>query len=270
MLLVFIFQHIDILIFMRTDEPNLREWMQEQSFSLALSSGFFAMSAHAGMLNVLEENGLLPQKIMGSSSGALVAGLWASGMDSGSIQYQVEILDRSAIWDPKLGAGILKGDLLKNILKDLVVEDAFELCRIPVSVSVFNLRKRQTEIVQNGSLTTAIRASSAFPLLFQPVQINGKPMLDGGIKDRLGIAGAIPEERLIIHSVVSSQAEKRALGGVLQASPLHTRIIRPRNLPRVTPFTLSRSREAFVRARDYTTRALDMPHTLFISNKPGL
>ena len=58
---------------------TLRDWLRQKPFTLTLSSGFFSFFAHCGMLSVLEEEGLTPQRITGASSGAMVGACWASG-----------------------------------------------------------------------------------------------------------------------------------------------------------------------------------------------
>src|SRR4051794_5541513 len=57
---------------------TLREHLREGPFALTMSSGFFAFFAHTGFLTVLEDEGLLPTRVSGSSAGALVAGAWAA------------------------------------------------------------------------------------------------------------------------------------------------------------------------------------------------
>ncbi|MGB1581430.1 MAG: patatin-like phospholipase family protein, partial [Nevskiales bacterium] len=58
---------------------SLREWLSESAFGLTMSSGFFGFFAHSGMLSALEDEGLTPARLSGSSAGALTAALWASG-----------------------------------------------------------------------------------------------------------------------------------------------------------------------------------------------
>ena len=60
--------------------PTLREWLAEGPYTLAMSSGFFGFFAHAVVVSVLEEEGLPPARVCGSSAGALVGGLWAAGL----------------------------------------------------------------------------------------------------------------------------------------------------------------------------------------------
>ena len=79
---------------------TLRDWLAESPFSLAMSSGFFGFFAHTGMLAALEEAGVLPAEVAGSSAGALVAGLWASGIDAPALEVELTRLRREDFWDP--------------------------------------------------------------------------------------------------------------------------------------------------------------------------
>ena len=70
---------------------TLREQLKQQSFTLSLSAGFFGFYAHAGLVSVLEEEQLTPERLTGCSAGSLIGGLWASGCQMG-IQFQ-------SMWD---------------------------------------------------------------------------------------------------------------------------------------------------------------------------
>lgn len=63
---------------------TLKEWLEKGPYTLALSSGFFGCYAHCGAIQALEEAGCLPSRIIGTSSGALVAAAWAAGLDARS------------------------------------------------------------------------------------------------------------------------------------------------------------------------------------------
>jgi NTE family protein len=83
--------------------PTLREGLMEEPFALGLSAGFFGFFAHAGMVQALEEEGLWPARAAGSSAGALVAGLWASGRDADAIGAILRGLRRADRHPPRPG-----------------------------------------------------------------------------------------------------------------------------------------------------------------------
>ena len=234
---------------------TLREFLEAGPFALAMSSGFFGFFAHAGMLSVLEEAGLRPSRVTGSSAGALVGATWASGVDAQGLADELLGLERRDFWDPGFGVGLLRGRLFHERLERLLRAKSFEACRVPVAVSVFDIRTRTTHVIERGSLNVAVRASCAVPVLFHPVMIDGRPYFDGGILDRPGLFGMpAGEERVLFHHLTSR-------------SPWRTKLELPRregmitlaieDLPRSGPFKLDAGRRAFHVAREATLRALD-------------
>ena len=108
--------------------PTLREFLSERPFALGLSSGFFGFFAHTGVLSVLEDEGLLPARLTGSSAGALVAGLWASGLSTTRLRDELFALRREDFWDPRPGLGLLHGRLFRQRLDALLPVSTFGDC----------------------------------------------------------------------------------------------------------------------------------------------
>src|SRR5436305_1461254 len=175
---------------------TLREWLAEAPFTLAMSSGFFGFFAHAGFLSVLEDDGLLPARVCGSSAGALVAGLWAAGVPARRLCEELLLLRRAHFWDARPGLGLLRGALFRARLEALAPVKSFEECRVPLAVSVFDVAARRTTVLREGPLAPAVHASCAAPIMFQPVRIGRRLYLDGGILDRPGLQGAGAGERV--------------------------------------------------------------------------
>jgi NTE family protein len=242
--------------------PLLREWLRERPFALALSSGFFGFFAHAGLVTVLEDEGLLPARLAGSSAGALVSGLWASGVDGPRLSDELHALRREHFWDPAPGLGLLRGGMFRERLEALLPARAFSFsaCRAPVAVSVYDTLSRTTRVLASGSLAPALHASCAVPLLFQPVWIEGRPLLDGGIADRPGVLGLVPGERVLHHHLASRSPWRRA-GGRSMEVPSRPGLVAVviDGLPRVGPFRLEQGPRAFEAARRAARLALARP-----------
>jgi NTE family protein len=238
--------------------PTLREWLAEAPFTLGLSSGFFGFFAHAGVVGVLEEEGLLPAAVCGSSAGALVGGLWAAGLPAGRIREELLRLRRRDFWDPAPGLGLLRGDRFRARLEALLPARTFEACPRPVALSVFDLRARRTEVLRRGPLAPAIHASCAAPLLFQPVRIGGRAYLDGGVRDRHGLAGLAGGERVLYHHLTSRSPWRRR-GSPALAVPERPGLqaVALYGLPRLGPFRLERGAEALRLAAEGMRAALD-------------
>lgn len=236
---------------------TLREHLREAPFALAMSSGFFSFFAHTGFLTVLEDEGLLPSRLSGSSAGALVGGTWAAGLDAPDLARELLQLERRDFWDPGMGAGLLRGRLFRARLERLVPRARFDTCRVPVALSAFEVRSRSTRVLDRGDLGAAIQASCAVPLLFHPVAIGGRSYLDGGILDRPGLAGMPESEpRVLFHHIASKSAWRSKLD-VPRRRGMVTVVLQ--GLPRSGPFRLDAGRQALRAAREAMKRALDEP-----------
>ncbi len=234
---------------------TLRDWLAEGPYTLALSSGFFGFFAHAGLLSVLEQEGLLPARLCGSSAGALVGGLCAAGLPPARICEELLTLRREDFWDPRPGLGLLRGARFRARLEALLPVSSFEACRRPLAVSAWDPLARQTVVLRSGPLALAIQASSSVPFLFQPVRLGGRWLLDGGVADRHGLAGAPlpapgdPAPRLLYHHLTSRSPWRRANSPAL-AVPDRPGLIAValEGLTRAGPFRLERGAEAMAQA----------------------
>ncbi len=238
--------------------PTLREWLREAPFTLTMSSGFFAFYAHTGFFSILEEEGLLPAKVTGSSAGALVAGTWAAGVTAEDFWRQLLEIERADFWDPKLGFGLLAGQRFQQRLAAILPVQTFAECRAPLSVSLFDLRARKTVVRTEGPLPDTLRASCAVPGLFHPVRIDGRLYVDGGVADRPGLAGVAAGDRVLFHHIESRSAWRRKAEMTIPSRvDMQTLVLK--NLPRSGPFALENGRRAFHAARLQTRRALSRP-----------
>ncbi len=238
----------------------LGDWLAAEPFSLTMSSGFFAFFAHTGMLCALESAGLHPVGYSGSSAGALVGGLAAAGLSGNDLEESLASLRREEFWDPGLGAGLLRGELFQRKLETLLPVSDFADCPKNVKLSAFNLLKRKTEVLTTGSLASAIHASCALPVLFQPVRRRGQLLSDGGIADRPGLAGMNSDERVLYHHISSRSAWRRRGSASLKIPKRHNMVsLSIQGLARANPFHLERGVSAMREARLTTERALAMP-----------
>ena len=248
----------------RVSHPTLAEWLREAPFSLAMSAGFFGFFAHAGVLTALEDAGLLPDaksgRVSGASAGALVTGAWASGVDAKALADILLALERADFWDPRFGAGLLRGKLFRERLEAILPATTFAACRVPLAVSVFDLGTRRVRALDAGRVAPAIHASCAVPLLFHPVWIEGRAYVDGGLTDRAGLAGMREGERTLLHFLASRSPWRRASSLQMEVpTRANTTALVIDDLPRVGPFRLPRGAHAFDVARRAAKRALARP-----------
>ena len=237
---------------------RLGEWLAENPFTLAMSSGFFSFFAHGGMLAALEENGLRPDAVAGSSAGALTGGLWAAGLHSGTIRELYFSLRRSDFWDPSPGLGLLRGRRLRSMIRGASPVGRLEECRRPARVSAFDLLRLRTRVLDSGDLADALYASCAVPFMFQPIRMDGGLLVDGGVADRPGMAG-IPEGARVFYHHIASRSPWRRRNSPALRIPRRRNMAAIRGLPRPGPGNLGVGMTAWAAAREATIRALDRP-----------
>ncbi len=228
---------------------TLAEELQTKPFTLAMSSGFFGFFAHAGMLSALVESDLRPARIVGSSAGALVGGCYAAGLSCPQIKELLFGLTRADFWDPRPGFGLLAGRRMDELLRVSLPAHTFDDLTVPFACSVWRLRTFRTEVIADGDLPRALRASAAFPGLFQPVRLQGSRYLDGGIADRPGFAPLVDGERTLYHHLAVSYLKAPSRPGVITLDL--------GEFPRLGPFRLEQGVEAWRIARERTLRRLE-------------
>lgn len=229
------------------------------TFTLVLSAGFFGFYAHAGFLDALVSSGMRPSAVAGCSAGALIGGCYASGLEPNEIRQFLTELRRQHFWDPGPGAGLLRGERLQRFLADTLPVHDMSRTRIPVRLVAWDLLDRRGLVIEHGNLLTAMRASAAFPLLFQPVALQSRRLLDGGIGDRSALSGARPGENVLLHWLASSSPWRK--GDVKTSTPalptLTDRLVHLGSFQRLGPFRMQAGMQVYDDARDRTLRWLE-------------
>ena len=225
-----------------------------------MSSGFFSFFAHTGVLLALEEVGLRPAHVGGSSAGALVAALWASGRDIKEVRDELLTLKREDFWDPAFGLGLLRGRLFREKLERDLGCAHFDGCRARLSVVVHDVWAGKPIVIEEGSIAKAVHASCAVPFFFQPVWHERRLWTDGGVSDRAAVSCVQPGIRTLHHHIASRSPWRRPNSPALQPprGPELSAVVF-QGLPRVGPFRLEAGAEALNVARRLTRRALDQP-----------
>lgn len=147
---------------------------------LALGGGFARGMAHIGVLKVFQEEGIPIDFVAGTSSGAIVAAMYCSGT---SVR-EMEELARTvrfrhfARWTVSR-LGFCSNDRMKTFLGKAVQGSRFEELKTPLAIAATNLYTGDEVIFRRGSLLDAIRASCAYPGMFQPVEVDGRLLIDG-------------------------------------------------------------------------------------------
>lgn len=187
---------------------------------LALGGGAARGFAHVGVIAVLEEAGLKPSVLVGTSAGSLVAALYASGKTSAQLQQTALNMEEVAITDwmlPIFGRGMFRGEALSRYVNDLVAGRLIENMAIPLGIVATDLNSGQAVLFQRGDTGMAVRASSAVPAVFVPVKINGREYVDGGLVSPVPVRFARQMgAELVIAVDISSPPEGNPAEGTLQ------------------------------------------------------
>jgi NTE family protein len=192
----------------------------EGKLALVLSGGGAKGLAHIGVLRVLDSLGVRPDLVVGTSMGAIVGAMYASGYTPNQIEELARGLrlaqlfnnvprtprslgDRRplVVWEPG-AVGLRTGDagaresgvntaLNRALLKgNLVARGDFDSLPIPFRAVAADIRNRAEVVLANGDLVRAVRASMSIPLVFDPEPINGRYLIDGGLAANVPIEAA--------------------------------------------------------------------------------
>ena len=149
---------------------------------LALGGGAARGFAHIGVIKALEAQGIVPDIVVGTSAGAVVGALYSSGLSGFELQKVAMDMDEGQIGDWSLpDRGVFKGEALQNFVNRAVANRPLE--KLPRSFAVVStdLKSGESVLFRTGNTGMAVRASSAVPGVFQPVNINGRDYVDGGL-----------------------------------------------------------------------------------------
>ncbi len=182
-----------------------KEKDKKYKLGLVLSGGGSKGFAHIGILKLLEECGLQPDIIVGTSVGAIMGTLYADGYKPEEIISLFagrEFSEFASMQIPKMG--IFDSSRFNKYFKEVIRAKKFEDLKIPVIVMATDLDNGKAHAFSRGSISEAITASCSMPILFNPVVINGIHYVDGGIFHNFPVSIIRNECEAIIGSNVSS------------------------------------------------------------------
>lgn len=187
---------------------------------LALGGGAARGFAHIGVIQVLEEAGIRPTLVTGTSAGSLVAAIYASGKTGNQLQRVADTMEEATIADwtlPIFSRGMLRGEALARYVNSQVSSRLIENMPLPLGIVATDLNSGQGMLFQRGDTGTAVRASSSVPAMFQPVKISGREYVDGGLVSPVPVRAARSMgAELVIAVDISSPPEGNLAGGTLE------------------------------------------------------
>jgi len=186
-----------------TVTPQRDHPARKPTIGLALGGGGVRGLGHIPMLEVLDEMGIKPTIISGTSIGAIVGAAYASGIPARRIRAHAEAILRrrfdlvrqifSARATPiqrvmnllRLKSAVLRPDVLLELLMPPELARTFEELEIPLKIVAADILNYEGVVLDRGPLVPAVAASMALPALFTPVRHDGRLLLDGGLVNPL-------------------------------------------------------------------------------------
>ena len=171
-------------VVVQPEVPQVPAPRKAPKLGLALGGGAARGFAHIGVIQVLEENGIKPDLVVGTSAGSLVAAFYASGKTGAQLQWLADTMDESQLTDwtiPFMSRGMLRGEALGRYVNSQLNGAKIEDLKMPLGIVATDLQTGDGILFRRGDIATAVRASSAVPSVFEPVRIGNKDYVDGGL-----------------------------------------------------------------------------------------
>lgn len=174
------------------------------SWGIALSGGGARGFAHLGALEALEERGLKPEIISGTSAGSLAGAFYADGYSPREIYNIFQTVKFRNIATTTLPQdGFFKSTGIQVLLEKYLRARKFEDLKIPLRVVASDIEEGEACYFEKGDLIPAVAASCCVPLVFSPVEIDGHHYVDGGMFVNFPVTSIRKECRRVIGIDVS-------------------------------------------------------------------
>jgi len=211
---------------------------KKYDIGLVLSGGGARGFAHLGVLKALNEAGIFPDVVSGTSAGALVGVLYADGHTPDEILNIMNVSSRLDFMRPALPReGLLQINAIMKILKSSLRAKKFEDLKIPLFVSATDLNNGRAVYFSKGDIFDPVIASASIPVLFQPVKIDDISYVDGGVLDNLPVKPIEDKCHILIGSFVNPVGYMEKVSGLI-------------NIAERT-FMLSMSKEIYEKAKKF-------------------
>ncbi|WP_288497187.1 patatin-like phospholipase family protein [uncultured Acinetobacter sp.] len=150
--------------------------------ALVLGSGGARGYAHIGVIEVLEQHGIKPDFIVGTSAGSIVGSIYASGKSAEQLRQIALDMKVGDVRDFKIGMkGFFDGQKVEDYVNKQINQMPLEKMKIPMYVVATELQHGEKTIFNYGNTGQAVRASVSIPSMFIPTMIHGKEYVDGGL-----------------------------------------------------------------------------------------
>ncbi len=177
---------------MNLDQENKTWACKKNSIGICLSGGAALGFGHIGVLQSLEDHGISPDNVSGSSMGAIIGAFYCAGFSPDELLQLIKTdklykITKLMTFQPTfLNSGLTNHSILRSLVKELISHNCFEQLQKSLHVCVVNLNTANWEIVSSGNKLDAwLAASAAIPGLFNTIKHNGIFYTDGGLLNNL-------------------------------------------------------------------------------------
>ncbi|HOB35227.1 MAG: patatin family protein [Firmicutes bacterium] len=198
---------------------------------LALGAGAARGLAHLGVLKVLEKYKIPVDFVAGSSMGALVGALYCAGLEADFlIKFARELPSRSWVDLALPRSGLISGKKVETMLQMLTRNRDFSQLKIPFAAVATDIERGEAVVLKEGNVAAAVRASISIPVVFKPVRLGQRLLVDGGVVDRVPVSvvremGADVVIAVDVNKFVSYQPVKNIIDVMLQTLDIMERKI---------------------------------------------
>jgi NTE family protein len=211
---------------------------KQYKIGLVLSGGGARGFAHLGVIQALNDAGIYPNVISGTSAGALVGVLYADGYSAAEILKLLNSGSRLDFMRPAMPReGLLQINGIIKILKSALRAKKFEELKIPMYVTATDLNNGKAVYFSQGEIFEPVIASASIPVLFQPVKIDDISYVDGGVLDNLPLRPIENKCRILIGSFVNPVGYMEKISGLISIAE--------------RTFMLSMSKEIYEKAKKF-------------------
>lgn len=160
----------------------------KKHIGIALGGGAVLGAFHIGVLKRIEELKIDVKFISGTSIGALIGAIYASGVSIQRIEKELMHISWADLTSLNIGTmGLLSNSKVKKLLMKFIPHDSFEELQKPFIAVATDISTGEEVRLNTGSLSDAVMASMSIPGMFHPVEIDGRLLVDGGVVDNIPV-----------------------------------------------------------------------------------
>lgn len=163
--------------------------VKPRKIALVLGGGGARGLSHIGILKVFEREDIKVDLVVGTSMGAVIGAAYALGFSTSKMEKRATALSWTDLFDPIIPKlGLAEGIKLENVIEEILEERTFLDIKTPLAVVATDIEKAEEVVYTSGPLVKIVRASCSWPGIFTPVRIDGRLIVDGGIKNSVPVS----------------------------------------------------------------------------------